>query len=86
MKEVYNFVSNARNVEISETTQDLIILKARVSEVYEELISIMHKINPIEGQADEELKDALLDFNSRLNHYIGECISDNLICSEYKEI
>ena len=78
---------NAREAQVSEATRNLIIVKAKSSELYEMLGNVIDEVeHQNESEEARKLKNLLLDFNGLLSHYIGENISENLLITDFKSI
>lgn len=80
------YSSNAYNIELSEGTKKLLIVKAKVSDLYEQLSSVIAEEEPIESPESREVKDALLVFSDELMKYIAMKIDEKTIDSGYTKL
>ena len=76
--------ANASNIQISETTKKLFIIKAKVSELYCELQEAITAAEVYESGDADEVKRALLDFDGELLQYIAKRMEENTLNTDYK--
>lgn len=81
-----NSVNNASNIQVSEDTKKLLVVKARISELYNDFAGLVAEIEPIESQSARQVKEALLDTSNALMMYLLDRIDENTLSSDYKEM
>lgn len=84
MKNTYS--ANAAKIEVSESTKKLFIIKAKVSELYNELQEAIIEAEVIESGDGQKVKNALLDFDEELMRYISNRMTEVTLNTNYKQL
>lgn len=72
---------------ISDDTRGLVIVRAKLAEVYNDLILVLDKIDENgDDESTQRLKGAMFDADAELMHYISKQIDIHLVESGYKQL
>lgn len=80
-------MENLRKIEVSESTLELVNVKAQLSKVYELLIEVLQKVDCKDDNPNTRiLKNSFLDADTELMHYIAMQMDERMLETNYKSL
>ena len=71
------------SVTVSEDTVRVIELRAEFAAVYNKMFDVIGSLKNKSDQDAEKLKDAMLDADAQIQHYLAKLIDSNLLESNF---
>lgn len=76
-----------RKIEVSESTLELVNVKAQLSKVYELLIEALQKVDCKDDNPNTRiLKNSFLDADTELMHYIAMQMDERMLETNYESL
>lgn len=80
-------MENLRKIEVSESTLELVNVKAQLSKVYELLIEVLQKVDCKDDNPNTKiLKNSFLEADTELLHYIAMQMDERMLETNYKSL
>lgn len=73
------------SVTVSEDTVRVIELRAAFAEVYNKMFEVINSLKSSDEDTDK-LKDAMLDADAEIQHYLAKLIDTNLLESNFSQL
>lgn len=80
-------MENLKKIEVSESTLELLNVKAQLSKVYEILIEALQRVDCKDDNPNTKiLKNSFLEADTELMHYIAMQMDERMLETNYKSL